>query len=441
MLNLGPAKVEDILAKQSRKLRIAMFSIHSCPMGELGTEDTGGMNVYIKELANELGKREHRIDVFTRFHGAGHQQITNISENVRYIHLLAGENRHISKLAIYPHLTDFFNKLETLRKQENLCYDMIHSHYWLSGRDGIWAQENWRIPHIVMFHTLGKVKNATGVGEKEPELRINSEKQLINSCNRIIATTERGKRELIRFYDAQPESISVVPCGVNLDVFQPMNKENARKVLKMEQEDTIILYVGRFAELKGLDRLLSAMTYLRNQCKPRLIIIGGDGPNTIETQRLHQLSNALGIEEMVSFIGRVDYEDLSPYYSAADLLVIPSHHESFGMVALESMACGTPVIATKVGAMEMLIQEGKTGSILPTANPERLAEKIITYLEKPGTNLDSGGNIRASIAAFAWSHIGDAMIAEYMAILNNWKLAKLRNAPQSINQASITSRI
>ena len=205
------------------QLKIAMLSVHSCPVGELGTKDTGGMNVYIRELAQELGNRGHAIDIYTRFHNPKDRQMIALGKNVRLIHLKAGKNGDINKLAIYPHLTEFFYGLKRFKKDKGFHYDLVHTHYWMSGKVGNWIQSSWDVPHILMFHTLGAVKNITGIGEEEPELRVATEKQLMKSCDRIIASTDREKEELIRYYDASPETIGVVPCGVNLDLFQPVD--------------------------------------------------------------------------------------------------------------------------------------------------------------------------------------------------------------------------
>ena len=389
-----------------------MLSIHSCPLGELGTKDTGGMNVYIRELAQELGSRGNLVDIYTRLHNPKDSQVMKLDENVRLIHLRAGGNGDMHKLAMYPYLPDFSNALEDFRSREGLRYDLVHSHYWLSGRVGSWAQDCWGVPHILMFHTLGAVKNTTGVGEAEPELRIDSEKQLVKTCDRIIASTEREKRELMRYYCALPEKIRVAPCGVNLDLFRPADKATARRQVGIDRDGDIVLYVGRFAPLKGIERLLAAMTYLQHHQGLRLVIIGGDGQNQLESQRLQGLSRELGIQEAVTFAGRIEQENLPPYYSAADVLVLPSYHESFGLVALESLACGTPVVATKVGAMESIIREGKTGYAVANGAPRLLACKIETLLSKT-TQVSSVGSIRSSVAEFSWSNVADAMIEEY----------------------------
>jgi D-inositol-3-phosphate glycosyltransferase len=409
-----------------------MLSIHSCPLGELGTKDTGGMNVYIRELAQELGSRGHRVDIYTRLHNPKDRQVMELDENVRLVHLRAGGNGDMHKLAMYPYLPDFSNALEDFRAREGLRYDLVHSHYWLSGRVGNWAQDCWGVPHILMFHTLGAVKNTTGVGEAEPKLRIDSEKQLVKTCDRIIASTDREKRELMRYYSALQEKIRVAPCGVNLDLFRPADKATARRQVGFDPDGDIILYVGRFSPLKGIERLLSAMTYLQHHQGLRLVIIGGDGHNQPESQRLQGLSKDLGIQEAVTFAGRIEQENLPPYYSAADVLAMPSYHESFGLVALESLACGTPVVATKVGAMENIIREGKTGYAVANGAPRLLACKIETLLSKADTQVSSAGSIRSSVSEFSWSNVADAMIEEYGDLLRHHGSSSVRNTSPRI---------
>ena len=412
---------------EEEKLNIAMFSIHSCPVGELGTKDTGGMNVYIRELASELGNREHRVDIYTRIHDPNDPQVIHLNENVRVIHLKAGKNGYMHKLAIYPYLEDFTGALEDFTAREGLQYDLIHSHYWLSGQVGRWAQTRWDVPHMLMFHTLGAVKNTTGVGEQEPLLRIATEKQLMADCHCIMAATQREKSEMMRYYGADPAKIAVVPCGVNLDRFRPVKKADARKQLGFDDNESIVLYVGRFSPLKGIDRLLKAMTRLRQQKRLRLVIIGGDGRTAPDSIELQRLSSELGIQHLVRFAGRIEQDDLPPYYSAADLLVVPSYHESFGLVALESLACGTPVIATAVGALDSIILEGKTGCIVADPKPPVFAKAIGDFISKHKNNMESAHAIRESVRKFSWTYVADAMIDEYWRILNCYDASNLGN--------------
>jgi len=409
-------------------LKIAMLSVHSCPLGKLGGKDTGGMSVYIRELARELGRQGHWVDVYTRIHEPIHDQIVELGQNTRLIHLKAG-GEEIQKLAIYDHLDDFAQDLENFRKRNGLQYDLIHSHYWLSGWVGKWVQQWWNIPHITVFHTLGAVKNALGIDEDEPELRINTEKELVKECHRIIGSTEKEKENLIYYYDASPETISVIPCGVNLDLFKPINKEIARCHLGLNGE-TIILFVGRMVPLKGIDKLLKAMTYLERERKIELLLIGGDEHSQKEIQRLKILSKSLKINKSVIFLGLVKQEMLPFFYSAADLCVVPSYYESFGLVVLESLACGTPVVATKVGGAESVIQHGKTGYVVRDNDSCRLADKIALLLSTSNGNTEFAGLVRASVTKYSWSNITEAIIEEYRSVLRDFSAKALKGTQE-----------
>ncbi|MBA7608452.1 D-inositol 3-phosphate glycosyltransferase [subsurface metagenome] len=401
------------------QLRIAMLSVHSCPVGTLGTKDTGGMSVYILELAGELGKQGHLVDIYTRVHDPKDRQIYAVSQNVRLIHLRAGEVEQIHKLAVYSHLPDFACNIEDFRKQNNLQYDLVFSHYWLSAWVGEYLQQWWHVPHITMFHTLGAVKNTFDLGVDEPELRIEMEKDLARSCHHIIAPTEKEKEELILHYGSSPEKISVVPCGVNLELFQPVDKEMAKQELGFG-DDRIILFVGRIEPLKGLEQLLKTMPYLQNSQGTRLVIIGGDENSQYEIGQLQILARELHIEDSVTFSGSLKQERLPYFYSAADVCVISSYYESFGLVALESLACGTPVVANDVGDLKSIIRQGETGYVITDNEPRHLAEKIDLLLSKPSPDKNSALSIRASVSRFSWSNIAEAITREFQQVLDNY---------------------
>ncbi|MFC1949365.1 glycosyltransferase [Chloroflexota bacterium] len=400
-------------------LKIAMLSVHSCPVGTLGAKDTGGMSVYIVELARELGKQGHLVDVYTRVHDPADPQIVNLGQNARLIHIRAGEDEQIHKLAVYPLLPDFSCNLEAFRKEGDLQYDLVFSHYWLSAWVGEYLQQWWQAPHITMFHTLGAVKNAIGIGEDEPELRIETERDLAKNCHRIIVPTEKESDELIRHYSPPPERISVIPCGVNLELFHPVDKESVRQELGLTNEK-IILFVGRIEPLKGLEQLLKAIPLLRNSQGARLVIIGGDENSQTEVERLEGLSRHLGIEESVTFLGSIKQERLPYYYSAADTCVLSSYYESFGLVALESLACGTPVVSTDVGNLKDIIRQGETGYVIADNEPRHLAEKIDLLLSKPGTDKNSALSIRASVNRYGWQNIAREITAEFHKVLDNY---------------------
>jgi D-inositol-3-phosphate glycosyltransferase len=401
-----------------RRLRIAMLSVHSCPVGTLGAKDTGGMSVYIVELARELGKQGHLVDIYTRVHDPVDRLIYDLGQNVRLIHLRAGEDEPIHKLAVYSYLPDFACALETFRKkEESLVYDLVFSHYWLSGWVGQYLRLWWQVPHIIMFHTLGAVKNDVGIGETAPELRIETEKDLALSCRRIIAPTEREKEALISHYGASPERVGVVPCGVNLELFKPLDRQEAKRELGFGDEK-IVLFVGRLDELKGLEQLLKAVPHLQGVQKPGLVIVGGDEDSRYEKERLLKLSRNLNIEESVTFLGPVKQERLPYFYNAADVCVIPSYYESFGLVALESLACGTPVVTTDVGAAKNIIRQGETGYVVPDNEPCNLAGKIDLLLSKPDRDMNTALSIRASVCGFDWRNIARAIAGEMRLVLD-----------------------
>jgi D-inositol-3-phosphate glycosyltransferase len=373
------------------------------------------MSVYIRELARQLGRRGHCVDIYTRLNGSGQKHIAQLYDNVRLIHLKAGDNTHMNKLALYGHLDDFFKELEGFRNRESVDYDLIHSHYWLSGRVGNWAQERWEVPHVFMFHTVGAVKNSTAGSEKEPELRTAIEKHLAKKCDRILVATDREREHLVQHYGACPETIGVVPCGVNLNLFRPLDKAAARQQLGFAQDESIVLYVGRFAPVKGIDRLMEAIAHLQHHQRLRLVIVGGDGDGAPEYKNFLRLARKLSIQDSVTFIGRIEQDGLPPYYSAADVLAVPSHYESFGLVALESLASGTPVVATKVGAMESILREGETGYLVSNGSPRLLAKGVERFISD--SNGLSPHEVRASVTGYAWSNVSSAMIDEYGAVL------------------------
>ena len=401
------------------QLRIAMLSAHSCPVGKLGTKDTGGMSVYIRELAHELGKQGHVVDVYTRVHDPNDDQIYELGQNARLIHLTAGREDEIHKLAVYSYLPEFTHNLESFRERNDLQYDLIFSHYWLSGLVGKYLQQWWNIPHITMFHTLGAVKNTIGIGEDEPELRIEEERDLAQNCHYVIAPTDKEKGELIMRYGTLADRIGVVPCGVNLEQFKPIGKENARQHLGFG-DGKIILFVGRIDPLKGVDKLIRAIPYLQNILRLRLMIIGGGEHSQREIEQLRKLVRNLNIQDSISFVGLIKHGQLPYFYSAADACVIPSYCESFGLVALESLACGTPVVATDVGNFRSIIRQGRTGYVVADNAPHHLADKIALLISRPSTDMESALSTRASVSRFQWANIAEAIIKECQLVLTKY---------------------
>jgi D-inositol-3-phosphate glycosyltransferase len=239
-----------------------------------------------------------------------------------------------------------------------------------------------------MYHTLGLVKNAIGIGEGEPTLRIAAERDTVQDCQRIIVATEKEKQDLISYYGAKAEKVGVVPCGVNMELFRPIDKAFARQTLGLKA-DKILLFVGRIDPLKGIDKLIKTIPLLKNQGNLKLVVVGGDENSRLELDELKQLAVQLNIQEAIDFRGLVKQEQLPYFYSAADVCIVPSYYESFGLVPLEALACGTPVVATDVGDLKHIIKQGETGYIVADNSPERLAIGINSILNRPSTDIEA----------------------------------------------------
>ncbi|OGN99562.1 MAG: hypothetical protein A2Y90_06280 [Chloroflexi bacterium RBG_13_52_12] len=401
------------------KLKIAMLSAHSCPVGDLGAKDTGGMSVYIRELARELGKMGHTIDVYTRIHDPADPLMESMGPNARLIHLRAGKEQTIQKMAVYFSLPEFTFNLENFWQDNGLKYDIIFSHYWLSALVGKYLQQKYRIPYISMYHTLGAVKNAIGIGEGEPALRIVAEKETVENSRRIIVATEKEQRDLTLYYDALPEKVGIVPCGVNMELFKPVDKTSARQKLSLK-DDKILLFVGRIDPLKGIDQLVKAIPLLKNHDGLRLIVIGGDEGSRAEVEKLQKLCDELNISDRVTFQGLIKQDRLPYFYSAADVCVVPSYYESFGLVPLESLACGTPVVATDVGDLKNIIKHDESGYIVPDNSPDKLAAAVSLMLDRPARDMESALSIRASVSKWDWANIAEQVAGEMQSVLDGW---------------------
>jgi D-inositol-3-phosphate glycosyltransferase len=269
-----------------------------------------------------------------------------------------------------------------------------------------------------MYHTLGAVKNAIGIGEGEPALRIESERETVNDCQRIIVATEKEKDDLTRFYYAIPDKVGVVPCGVNMELFKPVDKILSRQKLGIKDEK-ILLFVGRIDPLKGIDKLIRTIPLLNDFENLKLVVVGGDENSRAELAALQKLANELNIRDAVDFRGLVKQEQLPYFYSSADVCVVPSFYESFGMVPLEALACGTPVVATDVGDLKNIIKSGETGCIVTDNAPEKLADGIASVLSKPSQDRELTLSIRASVSRWDWANIAGNVAGEMKLVLES----------------------
>ena len=369
------------------------------------------MNVYVLQTAKELGLLGHKVDVYTRCHDPADPQEVQLNENSRVIHLKAGPYGE-PKGNLHRHLSTFIRNLYRFQESQNLSYDLVHSHYWLSGLAGNRLSKEWRVPHVTQFHTLAEIKQRARAGQREPKIRISGEKRIMSSVDAIIASSKFEREDMVRLYGASPDKVQVIPPGVNLDLFQPIDTEMARANLNLNG-NKIVLYVGRIEPLKGLDILLEALYHMEAQGDVQLLIVGGNTKGDAELGRLKSLSEKLGIKEKVDFLGTVKHEELPFYYSAADVFVLPSYYESFGLVALEAMACGTPVVASRVGGLQTIVNDGETGYLIPWRCPEPFAHRLEMLLSNKTIRHSMGRAALNKAQQMGWSLVGQKLLELY----------------------------
>ncbi|GIW06762.1 MAG: glycosyl transferase family 1 [Dehalococcoidia bacterium] len=394
-------------------MRIATISYHGSPFAAPGAPSTGGMQVYVRELARALAALGHHVDVFTRRSSADQPEVIVDRPGFRVINLTAGPAGPVAKGELSLHLCSFTRELLEYAAKEGAQYDIIHSHYWLSGRVGRVLRERWDIPHVTMFHTLAEVKNRARIGERESDERISSERLIIGEADQIIVASRHEQQQLLRFYEALAEQIAVVPCGVDLDRFRPMSRQAARAAVGVTGKH-VLLFVGRLEPLKGIDILIRAAAGLEERADVEVIIAGGlsDG-HPDEPARLRTIAAECGIAEKVRFVGPQSQDRLVELYNAADVTVVPSYYESFGLVAIESMACGTPVIASRVGGLSSTVRDGETGYLIPWRCPEAFLERLELLLGNEELRAHFAAAARQSVERFRWSAVAEQIAAVY----------------------------
>jgi D-inositol-3-phosphate glycosyltransferase len=407
-------------------MNIAMLSYHTCPLATLGGKDTGGMNVYVRELAHHLGKMGVHVDVFTRSQDEHVPQVLHqLCYGNRVVHIPAGPEVYLPKKELAGYLPEFAEQIIKFGQEKEIQYDLIHSHYWMSGIAAKQLQASWNVPIVQMFHTLGKMKNriAQTPQEMEGDYRINGEQEVIDASDKIVIATPAEQSQLEFLYQAPSEKMEIIPPGVDTSKFYPIPADEAKEVIGISPKDRMLLFVGRIEPLKGVDVLMQAISRLHKNkeiegCPHYLVIVGGnvdaegcDMDN--EMKRLMTLRSDLDLKDLVVFLGKRDQDTLPYYYSAAEIVIMPSHYESFGMVALEAMACGTPVIASQVGGLAYLVQDGKTGFVIPHNEPDLLSDKIRELVCNEELRIQMGKNANIYAQDYDWHKITERTIALY----------------------------
>jgi D-inositol-3-phosphate glycosyltransferase len=407
-------------------MNVAMLSYHTCPLATLGGKDTGGMNVYVRDLTRDLGRLGVHVDVFTR---SQDEHVPHVLHDLgfgnRVVHIPAGPETPLPKKDLSNFLPQFVEGIKNFAAEKEIQYDLIHSHYWLSGLAAESLQSTWKIPFVHMFHTLGEMKNriARSSEEKEGEYRLDGERRILEHAERIIAATMAEKAQLEWLYKADGRKISIIPPGVDSSHFYPIPADEAKSYISLPLNERMILFVGRIEPLKGVDTIIRAMAHLKlsdisKRHPVHLAIIGGD-PNAspeemnAEMLRLQQMCHDLCMDRMVVFLGKRGQDTLPYYYSAAEAVVMPSHYESFGMVALEAMACGTPVIASQVGGLAFLVQDGVTGYSIPDQDPDALAESLKKILGDSSVRAEMGKRAAEYAREYSWPLISTQILEVY----------------------------
>jgi D-inositol-3-phosphate glycosyltransferase len=409
-----------------KELRIAMLSYHTCPLATLGGKDTGGMNVYVREITRKLGEMGVHVDVFTR---SQDEHVPHVLHDLGYgnrvVHVPAGPEIPLPKQELVNYLPAFVDGIKHFVENKKIHYDLIHSHYWMSGIAAAELKTAWQIPIVHMFHTLGLMKNrvAQSPSEMEGEYRLEGERKVLRIADRIIAATPAELAQLQFLYQAETHRIIIIPPGVDIHRFYPIPSDEAREFTGVPLCGRTILFVGRIEPLKGLEVLFQAIALLRkredlHEMSFCLTVIGGEpdaSPEAMsaEMSRLQSLRDQSGLGDLVTFLGKRDQETLPYYYSAAEIVVVPSYYESFGMVALEAMACGTPVVASQVGGLAFLVQDGVTGYTVPVEDPQTLADRLVLLLKDEHLRQQMGQRAVEEAKKYAWQNIAEQLLVVY----------------------------
>jgi D-inositol-3-phosphate glycosyltransferase len=390
------------------------------------------MNVYVREITRHLGELGIHVDVFTR---SQNEHVPHVLHDLGYgnriVHIPAGPEFPLPKKELVNYLPEFVEGIKSFAVSKGISYDLVHSHYWMSGLAAIELKKNWGTPIIHMFHTLGLMKNrvAQAPEEMEGEYRINGEREVLKAADRIIAATTAESVQLLWLYQADDNKVLVIPPGVDVCKFYPIPPDEAKDYIGVPPCGRMLLFVGRMEPLKGLNVLIEAISIMRRNELLKdnpfcLVIIGGDRDDgveqtDVELSRIKLLTEQYALIDMVTFLGNRSQDSLPYYYSAAEAVVVPSQYESFGMVALEAMACGTPVVASQIGGLAYLVQDGVTGYTVPVDDPNELAKRITSLLVDTNLRNQMGNQAVKLAQEYAWEKIAEKLVQVYENLLRN----------------------
>jgi D-inositol-3-phosphate glycosyltransferase len=405
--------------------RIATVSVHTSPLEQPGTGDAGGLNVYVVEVARRLAERGVEVDIFTRAVSRDQPQVAELAPGVLVRHLAAGPFEDLDKSDLPGQLCQFtFELLRTEAAHAPGRYDLVHGHYWLSGQVGAVAKERWGVPLVQSMHTLGRVKNAAlAAGDAvEPAVRLRGEDEVVASADRLVANTDEESRQLIAYYAAEPSRVAVINPGVDLSVFRPGSQLAARRQLGLRQDGVVLVFAGRIQPLKAPDVVLHAAARLLADLpgladRLTLAFIGGpSGTGRNDPDGLVQLAARLGVADQVRLEPPCPQPELAQWYRAATVVMVPSYSESFGLVAMEAQACGTPVVAAAVGGLRTAVRHGYSGVLVDSRDPSRYAAAVRELIEVPEWQSRLARGAREHASRFGWSATVDSLLQLYAAV-------------------------
>ncbi|MGH2764908.1 MAG: glycosyltransferase [Actinomycetota bacterium] len=412
------------LKPSAPRARIAAISLHTSPLDQPGTGDSGGMNVYVRSVTERLADQGVAVDVFTRCAGRGVPEVEPIGSLTRVIQVGAGPCAPVAKGDL-PRLLPRFEAGVLARAEAEGPYDLVHANYWLSGRVGLAAAARWDVPLVASFHTLGEVKNRAlgGDGVPEPGLRLEGERRAIRGADRILAPTPAEVVHLVDLYGAAPERIRIVAPGVDATAFSARPKDQARRRLGLDAR-TVVLFLGRLQPVKGPDVAIRtvAEAFRRDPALMHgtfLVVVGGpsgDGGDSY-AEGLRRLAERQGISDRVVFLDPRPHQELPWVYSAADVLLMPSRSESFGLAALEAQACSVPVVAASVGGLRYIVEDGASGFLVDGHDPAAHADRLLRILGDPDLATSLARGARARAFGFAWDETADGVLGAYAELL------------------------
>jgi D-inositol-3-phosphate glycosyltransferase len=402
--------------------RVAMISVHTSPLDQPGTGDAGGLNVYVIELSRRLAAAGIEVDIFTRATSSQLDPVLSMDDRITVRNIHAGPFEGLTKGELPGQLCVFAREvLRTEAAQPLGHYDLVHSHYWLSGQVGALARDRWGVPLVHTMHTMAKVKNeALATGDTpEPSARIIGEEQVVEAADMLIASTDIEAKQLINLYDADPGRVEVVHPGVDLAVFRPRDTHAAREHVGLPLDAHVVLFAGRLQPLKAPDVLLRAVALLLEETpglRSRLVVpvVGGPSGTGLEhPESLAELASELGIDDVVRFVPPVPAAELAVWDAAASVVAVPSYNESFGLVAAEALATGTPVVAAAVGGLTTVVEDEENGLLVDTHEPRDWAAALRRVLLDDALRARLSEGARARAARFSWENTAERTLDVY----------------------------